>query len=76
MVPQDTVLFNDTIAYNIRYGRIDATDEEIDQAADLAQIGRLSSALCLDGFKAMVGERGLKLSGGEKAARGDCPHDP
>ena len=65
MVPQDTVLFNDTIAYNIRYGRIDATDEEIGQAADLAQIGGFIRSLP-DGFKAMVGERGLKLSGGEK----------
>ncbi|KGF68967.1 metal ABC transporter permease [Hoeflea sp. BAL378] len=65
MVPQDTVLFNDTIAYNIRYGRIDATDEEIGRAADLAQIGGFIRMLP-DGFKAMVGERGLKLSGGEK----------
>lgn len=65
MVPQDTVLFNDTIAYNIRYGRIDATEEEVDRAADLAQIGAFIRALP-DGFKAMVGERGLKLSGGEK----------
>ncbi|MGJ8569915.1 MAG: ABCB family ABC transporter ATP-binding protein/permease [Hoeflea sp.] len=65
MVPQDTVLFNDTIAYNIRYGRIDATEEEVDRAADLAQIGGFIRTLP-DGFKAMVGERGLKLSGGEK----------
>lgn len=65
MVPQDTVLFNDTIAYNIRYGRIDATEAEVDRAADLAQIGGFIRALP-DGFKAMVGERGLKLSGGEK----------
>ena len=65
MVPQDTVLFNDTIAYNIRYGRIDATDKEIGQAADLAQIGGFIRSLP-EGFKAMVGERGLKLSGGEK----------
>ena len=65
MVPQDTVLFNDTIAYNIRYGRIGATDEEIGHAADLAQIGGFIRLLP-DGFKAMVGERGLKLSGGEK----------
>ncbi|MEP3439557.1 MAG: ABC transporter ATP-binding protein/permease [Hoeflea sp.] len=65
MVPQDTVLFNDTIAYNIRYGRIDATDKEIDRAADLAQIGGFIRSLP-EGFKAMVGERGLKLSGGEK----------
>ena len=65
MVPQDTVLFNDTIAYNIRYGRIDATDAEVDQAADLAQIGDFIRGLP-EGFDAMVGERGLKLSGGEK----------
>ena len=65
MVPQDTVLFNDTIAYNIRYGRIDATEEEVDRAADLAQIGDFIRRLP-EGFKAMVGERGLKLSGGEK----------
>ncbi|MDF1607767.1 ABC transporter ATP-binding protein/permease [Hoeflea sp. YIM 152468] len=65
MVPQDTVLFNDTIAYNIRYGRIDASDEEVDQAADLAQIGDFIRRLP-EGFQAMVGERGLKLSGGEK----------
>ncbi|MEX0346436.1 MAG: ABC transporter ATP-binding protein/permease [Rhizobiaceae bacterium] len=65
MVPQDTVLFNDTIAYNIRYGRTDATDEEVAQAADLAQIGDFIKKLP-DGFDTMVGERGLKLSGGEK----------
>ena len=65
MVPQDTVLFNDTIAYNIRYGRIDASEAEVDRAADLAQIGGFIRGLP-DGFKAMVGERGLKLSGGEK----------
>ncbi|MEM5491754.1 ABC transporter ATP-binding protein/permease [Hoeflea sp. AS16] len=65
MVPQDTVLFNDTIAYNIRYGRIDATEDEVNKAADLAQIGDFIRALP-EGFNAMVGERGLKLSGGEK----------
>lgn len=65
MVPQDTVLFNDTIAYNIRYGRIDASEEDVNQAADLAQIGGFIRSLP-EGFKAMVGERGLKLSGGEK----------
>lgn len=65
MVPQDTVLFNDTIAYNIRYGRIDATDDEVNRAADLAQIGDFIRGLP-EGFNAMVGERGLKLSGGEK----------
>ncbi|MEP0276867.1 MAG: ABC transporter ATP-binding protein/permease [Nitratireductor sp.] len=65
MVPQDTVLFNDTIAYNVRYGRIDATDEEVRKAADLAQISGFIEQLP-GGYKAMVGERGLKLSGGEK----------
>ncbi|WP_246188789.1 ABCB family ABC transporter ATP-binding protein/permease [Nitratireductor arenosus] len=65
MVPQDTVLFNDTIAYNIRYGRVDATDEDVRKAADLAQISGFIGQLP-DGYKAMVGERGLKLSGGEK----------
>jgi len=65
MVPQDTVLFNETIAYNIRYGRPGATDEEVEQAAEMAQIGDFIRALP-DGFKTEVGERGLKLSGGEK----------
>ena len=65
MVPQDTVLFNDTIAYNIRYGRPDASEEEVHNAAQLAQIDGFIRNLP-DGYKAMVGERGLKLSGGEK----------
>ncbi|MEL6920730.1 MAG: ABC transporter ATP-binding protein/permease [Pseudomonadota bacterium] len=65
MVPQDTVLFNDTIAYNIRYGRPDATDEEVERAAEMAQIGDFIRSLP-QGFDTMVGERGLKLSGGEK----------
>ena len=65
MVPQDTVLFNDTIAYNIRYGRVDASEEEVREAARLAQIGDFIEALP-EGYKSMVGERGLKLSGGEK----------
>lgn len=65
MVPQDTVLFNDTIAYNIRYGRPTATDEEVRAAADIAQISGFIEHLP-GGFKSMVGERGLKLSGGEK----------
>ncbi|MEO0545378.1 MAG: ABC transporter ATP-binding protein/permease [Pseudomonadota bacterium] len=65
MVPQDTVLFNDTIAYNVRYGRMDATDEEVRQAADRAQIGDFIERLP-QGFDTQVGERGLKLSGGEK----------
>jgi len=65
MVPQDTVLFNDTIAYNIRYGRITATEAEMRNAAELAQIGPFIETLP-EGYDAMVGERGLKLSGGEK----------
>jgi len=65
MVPQDTVLFNDTIRYNIRYGRWDAGDGEVEEAARLAQIDgfiRMSPK----GYETQVGERGLKLSGGEK----------
>ena len=65
IVPQDTVLFNDTIRYNIKYGRIGASDEDIEQAARLAQIESFIRQLP-DGFQSMVGERGLKLSGGEK----------
>ena len=65
MVPQDTVLFNDTIAYNIRYGRTDATDDEVHEAAALAQIGGFIASLP-DKYETEVGERGLKLSGGEK----------
>jgi ATP-binding cassette subfamily B protein len=65
MVPQDTVLFNDTIAYNIRYGRVSATEEEVVAAAEAAQIATFIQSLP-EGFQAMVGERGLKLSGGEK----------
>jgi len=65
MVPQDTVLFNDTIAYNIRYGRPGASDAEVSAAAEAAQIGGFIRHLP-EGFGAMVGERGLKLSGGEK----------
>ena len=65
MVPQDTVLFNDTIAYNIRYGRPSATDGEVRAAADVAKIGSFIESLP-QGFGTMVGERGLKLSGGEK----------
>ncbi|MFC5385728.1 ABCB family ABC transporter ATP-binding protein/permease [Aquamicrobium segne] len=65
MVPQDTVLFNDTIAYNIRYGRIAASEEEVRRAAELAQITTFIEGLP-EGYEAMVGERGLKLSGGEK----------
>lgn len=65
MVPQDTVLFNESIAYNIRYGRIDASEDEVIEAANMAQIGAFIKTLP-DGFKTEVGERGLKLSGGEK----------
>ncbi|CDZ52769.1 ABCB family ABC transporter ATP-binding protein/permease [Neorhizobium galegae] len=65
MVPQDTVLFNDTIAYNIRYGRPSASEEEMLAAAEVAQIGHFIGALP-EGFDTKVGERGLKLSGGEK----------
>ncbi|MFK4824023.1 ABCB family ABC transporter ATP-binding protein/permease [Paenochrobactrum sp. BZR 588] len=65
MVPQDTVLFNDTIAYNIRYGRMSASEEEVERAAELAQISGFIKHLP-EGYQAMVGERGLKLSGGEK----------
>jgi ATP-binding cassette, subfamily B, heavy metal transporter len=65
IVPQDTVLFNDTIRYNIRYGRPDATDEEVEAAAKHARIHDFIESLP-DGYDSMVGERGLKLSGGEK----------
>jgi ATP-binding cassette, subfamily B, heavy metal transporter len=65
MVPQDTVLFNDTIRYNIRYGRWDASDAEVEQAAQLAQIDRFIR-MSPKGYETQVGERGLKLSGGEK----------
>jgi ATP-binding cassette subfamily B protein len=65
MVPQDTVLFNDTVAYNIRYGRPSASEEELMAAAEIAQIGNFIRMLP-DGFETKVGERGLKLSGGEK----------
>jgi ABC-type transport system involved in Fe-S cluster assembly fused permease/ATPase subunit len=65
MVPQDTVLFNDTIRYNIRYGRWDASDAEVEEAASLAQIDSLIR-VAPQGYETQVGERGLKLSGGEK----------
>ncbi len=65
MVPQDTVLFNDTIEYNIRYGKPDATVAEVREAARLAQIDAFVMMLP-QGYHALVGERGLKLSGGEK----------
>ncbi|MDP2410631.1 MAG: ABC transporter ATP-binding protein/permease [Pseudolabrys sp.] len=65
MVPQDTVLFNDTIRYNIRYGRWEASDAEVEEAAKLAQIDPLIR-MAPKGYETEVGERGLKLSGGEK----------
>ena len=65
MVPQDTVLFNDSIAYNIRYGRWEATEEEVFEAARTAQIDDFIRSLP-QGYASQVGERGLKLSGGEK----------
>src|SRR4051812_37814115 len=65
MVPQDTVLFNDTIRYNIRYGRWDASDAEVEAAAQMAQIDNFIR-MSPKGYETEVGERGLKLSGGEK----------
>ena len=65
IVPQDTVLFNDTIAYNIAYGRPDASEQEIIAAAKAAYIHDFVQSLP-DGYQTQVGERGLKLSGGEK----------
>lgn len=65
IVPQDTVLFNDTIRYNIRYGRPDASDEEVVAAARAASLDTFVAALP-EGYDTRVGERGLKLSGGEK----------
>lgn len=65
IVPQDTVLFNDTIHYNIAYGRPEASEEEVIRAAKMASIDGFIEKLS-DGYKTVVGERGLKLSGGEK----------
>ncbi|CAN7314150.1 ABCB family ABC transporter ATP-binding protein/permease [Rhizobium sp. LjRoot254] len=65
MVPQDTVLFNDTIGYNIRYGRPSASQAEVERAAEVAQVDHFIKSLP-DGYESTVGERGLKLSGGEK----------
>lgn len=65
MVPQDTVLFNDTLAYNIRYGRPTANQDDVTAAANAAQISAFIGKLP-EGYDTMVGERGLKLSGGEK----------
>ncbi len=65
IVPQDTVLFNESIEYNIRYGRPDATPEEVERAAGMAHIQDFIEGLP-EGWNSVVGERGLKLSGGEK----------
>ncbi len=65
IVPQDTVLFNDSIRYNIRYGRTSASDAEVEEAARMAHLDGFIAGLP-DGYETMVGERGLKLSGGEK----------
>jgi ATP-binding cassette subfamily B protein len=65
MVPQDTVLFNDSIAYNVRYGREGASDAQVREAAESARIDHFIRSLPM-GYDAQVGERGLKLSGGEK----------
>ncbi len=65
IVPQDTVLFNDSILENIRYGRVDATDKEVEKAIEMAHLSAFIQQLP-DGVNTMVGERGLKLSGGEK----------
>lgn len=66
VVPQDTVLFNDTIKYNIRYGKFDASDEEIQKAAEGACIDETIRTRFPLGYDTLVGERGLRLSGGEK----------
>ena len=65
MVPQDTVLFNDTLGYNIAYGAPEATVEQIKEAAQSAELNNFIESLP-EGFETKVGERGLKLSGGEK----------
>ncbi|MFT9408733.1 ABCB family ABC transporter ATP-binding protein/permease [Acetobacter fabarum] len=65
VVPQDTVLFNDSVGYNIAYGRLGATPEQVEEAARLAQIHDFIMTLP-EGYETQVGERGLKLSGGEK----------
>jgi ATP-binding cassette subfamily B protein len=65
VVPQDTVLFNDTIRYNIAYGRPGAGEDEVERAARLASVHRFVTGLP-EGYDTRVGERGLKLSGGEK----------
>ncbi|MAC61410.1 MAG: metal ABC transporter permease [SAR116 cluster bacterium] len=65
IVPQDTVLFNDTISYNLKYGKIDASEKEILDIAKKAQLDKIIKNFP-EGMKTIVGERGLKLSGGEK----------
>ncbi len=65
IVPQDTVLFNESIFYNIQYGNLSATEQEVKQAAKMAHIDKFIESLP-DGWDSVVGERGLKLSGGEK----------
>jgi ATP-binding cassette, subfamily B, heavy metal transporter len=65
IVPQDTVLFNDSIKYNIKYGNLESSDEEIMKAAELSNILRMIEDLP-ESFETKVGERGLRLSGGEK----------
>ena len=65
IVPQDTALFNDTIGYNIRYARADASDEDVRAAAEAASLDQFIASLP-EGYDTVVGERGLKLSGGEK----------
>lgn len=64
-MPQDTVLFNAPIRYNIRYGRMDALDSEVEEAAQAAEIHDRIQTFP-DKYETVVGERGLKLSGGEK----------
>jgi ABC-type multidrug transport system fused ATPase/permease subunit len=65
VIPQDTVMFNDTVRYNVRYGKLDATDEEVEVAANRAKVHE-AIARFDEGYDTNVGERGLKLSGGEK----------
>jgi ABC-type transport system involved in Fe-S cluster assembly fused permease/ATPase subunit len=70
LIPQDTVLFNDTIRHNIAYGKLDATDEEVSEAAKKANIHDAIMSWP-DGYSTVVGERGLKISGGEKVRKCD-----
>jgi ABC-type multidrug transport system fused ATPase/permease subunit len=65
VVPQDTILFNETIMYNLLYARLEATEEEVFDACRAANIHEKILGF-LDGYHTVVGERGLKLSGGEK----------